>query len=864
MPNRRSLVFLLLFALAITTIITLSPSVASAGGWIPEHSSVVTEALKGTHPGSDWIRTLYKTCLGFVNIIAFLLLLVAAFANILHINIETYSVKKILPQLIIALILANVALPLIAIFSSVIDSLHELSLFKPQNWNFTYVATGFGKSFHNLWPAATSEFGGGGWMSLSIVKTLLATLSTIVPLIVLGIIMTLISVFVMFLISLILAFRPYIIFIAAAISPIAIILSVLPQTQQWFKRWLGIIIPWMIMPLVVYFLFNIGNKINASVDNFIIPGSGFVGTLIGIWMPLLIKVGLVFLAIRFPFMIEKDISSVIGKLGNYAGKAGWAGVGLATKYSGQKQDAYQIKKASQGEIIATKAMKGGRNEQTIVEKSREEKIKEIRKLVTEKFNKGEQLTQEELGYYHMTDNDITASAKSYAEGSDIRLSDEEEKVKRREIEADLDKKIEVASKIAPPNRTAEESRLADLEANLVKKRAEIDKRFDEFEKMELEERRAERANDFGRDFVQDWKKTDKGSKRREFIRQWNPYGIVQSYQARKEAEEKATQKEYSKYSRINAVASGHLINTKYHQGVVKEDLGELPTAEQMVDYCRGSMGKFYANVRKQLEAEGLTGLTDEEVIRTGNRLLKRFRTDVKGTKDYLAHPYFNGLTDREIATVIEGDYNISRQMAIEMRRTSRTIQDRELEARKAAVYASGGSGTDKSQVSQQSERDSELARRQTEKLLGDIERAIIKNPSLDPATLAQALATQTGQIASLNSNDFRRENVEVVLPQIAQRAQDLKMNIDINATLNQGGYSGVGQIESNMNTSGIDDEEMKTLLRQYTKNAIAEMAISGSSGSGMRTNDVARRIASSEILPQNLEEATKRSLGEYS
>ncbi len=888
MLNRRPLIFFLLIFLVTT--MALLPSVAFAD-WMPQHSTVVTEALRGTHPGSDWIHILYKNCVRIVNVIAFLILLIVAFSNILHINIETYSIKKILPQLVIALVVANIALPVISIFSSIIDSLHQLSLFKPLSWSFTYIVKGFGSGFQSVWASFESSFS-GGWAGLSVVKTLLATISSAAIMVGLAIPVILISAFIMLLLSLILAFRPYIIFLAAAISPIAIMLSVLPQTQQWFKRWLGIIIPWMIMPLAVYFLLNIGDSIVASVDNFIIPGSGFIGTLIGIWMPLLIKVGLVFLAVRFPFTIEKDISSIIGKIGNYAGKAGWVGVGWGAEATSKKLGRNLIEKANEGETTAMKALSGDRKSIEAVQKTRLAQLQKIQKSAQEKIkaNKQNDLTEEERKYGSMNDTQLRREAYKYASGADIGLSEDERKIREREIRKSLEIDALRASAIPPQQRTSEEAKLANLHTDPDAMNQEIAKRLQEFETLMIEERKAERAASFGGVYAGEWQSTARSARAAQFIRTWNPYGIMGTIRSRMEASEKEMQKEYDKYSRISAIARGNLLDTKYHQGIVKEDLGELPTAEQMMDYCRGSMKKFYSNVRNHLERQGITGLSDEEVVRIGNRFLKRFRTDVKGTKDYVAHPYFWGLSNREAATVIEGDYNISRQMAIEMRRRDRTVEDAELEREKIALYSSGGSETSRrdrtvedaelerkkialyssggsetskgqTAATRESEQAMQLRQKRTEDLLLNIERAIRANPTQDPTALARAVAASS-QLGGLNADDFERRNIEIVIPQIAQRAQELNMNIDVNTALQQGRALGTQQIETTMNASGITDEKMRSLLREYTTNAIASTAIAGSAASGQITADAAKKVVQSTIPPELLGNSTQIILTE--
>ena len=63
--------------------------------------TVVTKTLlgQGTNP---WVKSLFEKMRIVLNILLVVLLLIAAFANILHIQLDTYAVKKALPSVIAA------------------------------------------------------------------------------------------------------------------------------------------------------------------------------------------------------------------------------------------------------------------------------------------------------------------------------------------------------------------------------------------------------------------------------------------------------------------------------------------------------------------------------------------------------------------------------------------------------------------------------------------------------------------------------------------------------------------------------------------------------------------------------------------
>jgi hypothetical protein len=369
----------------------------------------------------------------------------------------------------------------------------------------------------------------------------------------------------------------------------------------------------------------------------------------------------------------------------------------------------------------------------------------------------------------------------------------------------------------------------------------------------------ERASAFGKSQALAWEQTDWKARGATGLMKANPYGIVATLKERFEMGEKERMKTYGKYSVVAEKARGKILNTKYHQGIVKEDLAELGTAEQMMDYCQGSMRRFYANVRRNLEKNGIMGLEDEEVKEIGSRFLKAFRTDVKGTKDYLAHPYFEGISDRESATVIEGDYHISRQIAIEMRRRDKPVEDMELEKRKLALISRGGSGAGSEQIVSNNPQ-TDLVRRRTEELLLNIERGINSIPEKNEMSLVRLARNLPSQnLSGLNSEDFHSQNINVVIPKIEERARELNMNVNVQAMLQSGRSADTGHLEKAMKTQ---DDTMKKLLTEYTKNAVASIALAGNASSGAVTASTAKKLAQVATAPGEIENATKTILTE--
>ncbi len=867
MQNNRPLKIILVFTIAV--LIAIFPvAIKPAYAWQYTDTTNLTKVLLNdpSIPNSQWVHNLYNFSRGFVNIIAFLILLIIAFANILHINIETYSVKKLLPTLIFALIAANLAMPIIALFSKIIDTMTSISWFRPINFweQVGYILGGLWDSIYNAFTSTTGQGWGAGVGALSIgtlagiigVSGLWGGASFIgliyVPL------FLLVSVTILFLLSLIFAFRPFTIFLAAAFSPVAIMFSVLPQTQRWFKRWLGIIIPWMIMPIATFFILRVAHQITQA-GNTITSGSGPITVILGFLLPSLIKVGAAFLALRFPFLIEKDLSSVINKVGTYAGKGAWIGIGQLADYAYKSRNERHIRKSDKGEKIfeAAKTDVAKRND---VKAFRRTQIENIIESATKKIKNGETLTAEERKYSNMSDSEIDQELNQYVTGADI-VSRDQIQDRQKEVIQELNKKVAEAQKVQPSQRTEEQRALAALNtpAKIKKEAAKI---VGEEFRAKREEVLGVRASEFGASYANEWQRRDLGQRLRWKIMRVNPYGLVGTLRDRYETGEKERQKTYGKYSIIGETARGRFLDTKYYQQIAKDDLGELPTAEQMIDYCRSSMAKFYANVRRHLESQGIEGLTDEQVYAEGNRMLRRFRTDVKGTKDYIAHPYFDGLTGRDTAIVLEGDYYISRQMAIEMRRRDRVVEDAEIERKKLAIYA-GGSGAEGQRAQPAGEPDQSqiISDRNRDNLLRDIIREQRANPTMSPAAIARAVSASS-QLGGLNANEFSQKNLEVVLPNIALRAKELGLTVNVDAAIQGVQALDVGQIETSMNASGISDEKMRSLLGEYMQNHIASIAVAGRTGESTRTIDVARKISASSDSPGELQDSIDTLLTE--
>lgn len=180
----------------------------------------------------------WRTFQTFANIVFVIFLLVVILSQVTGFGISNYGVKKILPRLIITAVLVNLSFVLCAVaadLSNITGSGLD-SLFRSIHISNKYTADfNFGSfiwnTISNIGTAAPLAIAGtalgitiadGGW-SVLIMPILLATIVGFISILFFYIL---------------LAVRRAAIYILIAISPIAIVCYMLPNTQKLFSRWL--------------------------------------------------------------------------------------------------------------------------------------------------------------------------------------------------------------------------------------------------------------------------------------------------------------------------------------------------------------------------------------------------------------------------------------------------------------------------------------------------------------------------------------------------------------------------------------------------------------------------------------------------
>jgi len=297
-----------------------------------------------TNPPADkqWITTIWKFSLGIVNTIVVALLIFLAFVNILRIQVDTYALKKILPTLIIAVVLANFSL---LICRMIVDFSEVLSV--------TFIKINPGASFKESVDLVGTRLGeavGVGLLSdngiIGGAKTVFEKLITgalTFPLMILSFLLGLIIFGVVGILMLALAFLLYIriplVSILVAVSPLAFMAMVLPATQNLFKQWWGLFINWVFMLPVILFLFRIVTLLAPSITKFDLPAY-------------FLAVGILGVSVMVPFKMGGAIMSAWGgwmkpaaiKATKWSGRAADRGIGAGRDWLADKTGAEWLKK----------------------------------------------------------------------------------------------------------------------------------------------------------------------------------------------------------------------------------------------------------------------------------------------------------------------------------------------------------------------------------------------------------------------------------------------------------------------------------------------------------------------------------------
>ena len=183
------------------------------------------------------IYEIWKYCRGFTNIVFIIFLLIVIYSQITGVGISNYGIKKSLPKLIVAAIMVNLSFvicllavdasniignSLRGLFASIQESTMAVSSMEAGALSYTgmYSAMAGGTALA-IGGAVIAFESGAIWM---LIPTALGALVAAVT----GLIT--------------IALRQAVVVLLIMISPLAIVSNILPNTEQWFKKWKDLLI----------------------------------------------------------------------------------------------------------------------------------------------------------------------------------------------------------------------------------------------------------------------------------------------------------------------------------------------------------------------------------------------------------------------------------------------------------------------------------------------------------------------------------------------------------------------------------------------------------------------------------------------
>lgn len=264
---------------------------------------IVNDLTKSTTK-QPWIFVTWNFCLGLVNVLVIGILIFLAFINILRIQIDTYALKKILPTLILAIIIANFSM---LICRMLVDFSDVLTRTVYQAFGISNGGLELGQKLAQALSLANVATGGIMGVGLVLLPFLAnpVTLAAFLVLFIVAIIVVLIPAILALILAFLLYIRIAVVYFLAAISPLAFIMIALPSTQGIFKQWWAQFARWVFMAPAVFLLLGAA----------LLPTSG-AGKLI----PFIITCAMLYLAVQVPFKLGGAVMAAWGGLGKTLGK----------------------------------------------------------------------------------------------------------------------------------------------------------------------------------------------------------------------------------------------------------------------------------------------------------------------------------------------------------------------------------------------------------------------------------------------------------------------------------------------------------------------------------------------------------------
>jgi hypothetical protein len=279
----------------------------------------VEDKLVDTSPGSFGlvIQAAYQRTLNLVNSVVLIILIIIALANILQIEINTYSFKKLLPGLIVSVILANASFLVVRGILEVSGQLAQGLIGRDLNLAAQNEPSKDGKNNLDNYVLYFKNFGSPSGEAAPLYKSesdKIADIGKVFQEFILTLFIFAAGVM-LFILAFLFAVRTIVFFAAMPLAPLAFLgLNYQPLSFAW-KKWWGLVTNWAFMPVVAFFWLWLGFQFFAAI------GSTTSASPLNYIMGYCFGIAMIYLAMKTPFTMAGEAKMALNKW-DAAGK--WA------------------------------------------------------------------------------------------------------------------------------------------------------------------------------------------------------------------------------------------------------------------------------------------------------------------------------------------------------------------------------------------------------------------------------------------------------------------------------------------------------------------------------------------------------------
>jgi len=250
--------------LVATLAIILLPEIAYAvrAQWLPSEQARMEYLPYVLNVEASQIRAIWSYFMQLTNIILILLVVIVAFSEMLHLQIDTYGLKKILPTFLLGVLAANLSFIFCRLIIDVGNATNLLFLHEMNNkvWGSDLdFLSAFNPSFKQ-----GADTGTKAWIFVMGIMDFLF-----------GVAVAILKLY----ISFVLLARDWVILALIAVSPAAFIALAFPPTKQYFSKWWSMFIKWVFMPVAINAILWFASVIASIFSNGLVNFFIYLGAL---------------------------------------------------------------------------------------------------------------------------------------------------------------------------------------------------------------------------------------------------------------------------------------------------------------------------------------------------------------------------------------------------------------------------------------------------------------------------------------------------------------------------------------------------------------------------------------------------------